>query len=91
MDTPQQPTGLDGMGFLRQCAPAPFSFAILQAKVAGPNGVDTLFVLTLDSPMGANVTYWSRESLQALRDQIDTVTTGLHVAHDVPAPSRIVH
>lgn len=88
MDTPTQPTGLDGLGFLRQCAPAPMSFAIMQAKVASAGGIDTLFVLAIDSVMGTHVTYWSRESLQQLRDKIDEACTGLTVARDVP--SRLV-
>ena len=88
MDQPQQSTGLDGLGFLRQCGPAPMSFALMQAQVAGPAGIDTMFVLALDSIMGTHVTYWSRESLGKLRDTLDEALTGLTIARDVP--SRLV-
>lgn len=85
MDQPQQSTGLDGLGFLRKCGPVPMSFALMQATVAGPAGIETMYVLAIDSAMGAHVTYWSRESLETLRATLDEALTGLTIARDVPS------
>lgn len=79
---------LDGIGFMRQTKPVDTAFAIMKAGVVSANGADTLYVLCIDGPMGTHVTYWSRQSMQQLRDQIDEAITGITVARDVP--SRII-
>lgn len=86
-----QAASLDGLGFLQQTVPVPTKVAILQAQVQSPAGVETMFVLALDTPTGTHVTYWNRDALDGLIAKLQEAATGLTIARDTSALAVVQH
>ena len=79
----QQAASLDGLGLLGLVNIVPTQGAVLTAKVQTDHGIDTMYVLTISTPTGCHVTYWTRDSLVAFTDTLIKATTGIEVAHGI--------
>jgi hypothetical protein len=84
----QEALTLDGLGLLGLVNVTPTQAGVITAKVQGPSGVETMYVLTLSTSTGCHVTYWTRDRLVALTDSLIKATTGIEVGHTVADIAR---